>query len=228
MIESRYYIAEALTCATGYLKNNINLRVKSTILLLLLLLVVSCSTKPTFDHQSLPTNYSPENRLLFLTAIKNWQISGKIAFIEGKEKKSATLFWQNNPKSQSEQLNLTTYLGINVLDVSFNGDIYTIRVEDKIYRHSDIDYILQSLSGYYLPSQALKQWIKALPFNSDDDIVYHKDTQLPVSINSYYDNKVWKILYSEYTRVNGIPLPKRLTIKQNNLTIKLIINQWVL
>lgn len=227
MIESRYYSALTLTCARYNFKQRISSYVVKVTALFFLMLIASCSTKPEFNNQSLPTNYSLENRTSYLTNINNWQINGKIAFIEGKERKSATLFWQNNPKNQTEQLNLTTYLGLKVLEVNLSDDTYTINVDKNIYQDTDIDHILQSLTGYHLPSKALKSWIKAIPFAKSDKVKYHKETHLPVSITSFYGDTSWNIIYNEYSLVNNIPLPKRLTVKQNNLTIKIIINQWM-
>ncbi|GHE85135.1 outer-membrane lipoprotein LolB [Thalassotalea profundi] len=182
---------------------------------------------PKLNQQSLPTNYSLENRVDYLTTINNWQINGKIAFLDDKERKSATLFWQNNPNKNTEQLSLTTYLGINVLEVNLAEGIYTIEVDGNSYQNSNIDHILMSLTGYQLPSQALKSWIKAIPFSVNDKITYHSKTQLPESIIGSYNNQTWDILYKEYINVNNIPLPKQLTIKQDQLTIKIVINQWM-
>ncbi|XQW86147.1 lipoprotein insertase outer membrane protein LolB [Thalassotalea piscium] len=222
MNESRYSSVFTLTCVKYGLKQ----RICSCSMIIMVLLISSCSSTPDNNNASLGTNYTLKNRTSFLTTINNWQVKGKIAFIEGKEKKSASLFWQNHPRNQSEQLKLTTYLGINVLDVNLNNGIYTVNVDKKTYKDTDIDYILYSLSGFHLPSKALKSWIKAIPFTKDDKIQYDSETQLPVSITSHYANTTWKIRYNEYDNVNTVPLPKRLTIKQNNLTIKIIINQW--
>lgn len=227
MIESRDSSALALICASYHNKQRISSCVVKTTMLFFLLLIASCSTKPEFNQQSLPTNYNLENRISYLTTINNWQINGKIAFIEGKDKKSATLFWQNNPKNQTEQLNLTTYLGINVLEVNLSDGVYTIDVDKNTYQDKDIDHILQSLTGYHLPSKALKSWIKAIPFTKNDKVIYHKETHLPVSITSHYGDTTWNISYNDYSKVNDIPLPRRLTVKQNNLTIKIVVNQWI-
>ena len=191
-----------------------------------LLFITSCSTTPKFNHQPLVSHYTLENRIPFLTTINNWQIKGKIAFIDKQDRKSASLFWQNSPNSHTEQLTLTTFLGINVLDVSLANNIYTINVDQNTYQHTNIDTVLSSLTGYQLPTNALKSWIKAIPFHSNDTVINNKSTQLPDSISSLYGNKVWRVIYHEYTIVKGVPLPKRITLKQNNLIIKIIINQW--
>ena len=226
MIESRYSGVLALTCVIKKLNQPISLFASKLTTLFFLLLLSSCSSKPPLNTQPFTTNYSLENRIKYLTTIKNWQIKGKIAFLDDNERKSASLFWQNNPINHTEQLNLTTYLGINVLEVNLNKHIYTVKVDGQSYQDTNIDYILRSLTGYQLPSQALKSWIKAIPFSASDKIIYHKETQLPASMTSSYSDKIWNIYYKGYMNVNNIPLPKQLTIKQNNLTIKIVINQW--
>lgn len=226
MIESRYSSTIMLTDAHHHSICRIASYFYKIVILFIALLITSCTTTPTLNKQPISANYTLKNRNAFLTTVNNWQINGKIAFINGKERKSANIFWQNNPVTALEQLNLTTYLGINVLDVTLSDNIYTVNVDNNSYQHTDIDYILQSLTGYQLPSQALKSWIKAIPFHSSDKVTLHQETQLPLSITSYYNDKTWQIRYQNYSEIKGIPLPKRLTIKQQDLTIKLVINQW--
>ena len=50
------------------------------------------------------------------------------------KRESASLIWQVNEKQQTQELNLTSYLGINVLHLKSNKKQHLIKVDGKEYR----------------------------------------------------------------------------------------------
>ncbi|WP_448567466.1 lipoprotein insertase outer membrane protein LolB [Thalassotalea ganghwensis] len=230
MIESRYSLQQTQTDSFLLLINffNPSLNKKFSFLCLLVLITIlsACSSQPTISQNAPLPHYSKDNRLPYLKALNSWQINGRIAFIDRKERNSATIFWRLNQANATEQLNLTTFLGINVLSVNLKNDLYQVDVDDKTYRSKNVDDILLTLTGYQLPANALKHWVKGITFDDNDTLIMNEKTQLPLSISSTYNNQTWNIVYQSFINVNGIDLPHRLTIKQGNFTIKLAISQW--
>lgn len=222
MNESRYL-------SSAYFSNaNISLRkiIKLVICCALAMIFTACSSKSSIDNNQPNISYSKNNRSTYLKQLQNWQINGKIAFINGKERDSANLYWLNDTEKGVEELNLTTFLGIKVLQASLNNGIYRIEVDGEQYQHTNIDYMISALTGYQLPSSALKYWLKALPYQNSDVIEYNNQTQLPETITGIYDFKTWQISYQNYRKVQHLDLPHQLTIKQQDITIKISIHQW--
>lgn len=169
-----------------------------------------------------------KQRALFLKDLNQWLIKGKIAFITSKERQSASLRWQFDATKQSQQLNLTAYLGINFLSLSSQANQHTVIVEGNEYKSENLDELITSLTGFTIPTYAMHSWLKGLAYDETDEIKYHPITQLPQQLTSLYNGSTWQIHYQSYQQVGKVQLVKKLTIKQNDLTIKLVINRWQL
>jgi len=190
----------------------------------------SCSTTKHASDQSIQSIQSIEQRNQQLLILNKWQLKGKIAFLQAKKRESASINWTVNNKNQ--KLNLSTYLGISVLKLTSSNGLHTIKVDGKRYQSSDLETLIYSLTQLTLPVQALSYWLKGLPYQSSDHIEYHTETQLPTSLKSHYDDRLWHIKYGKYknikNRSTNMQLATKVTISQGDLTIKLAINNWTL
>jgi outer membrane lipoprotein LolB len=159
-----------------------------------------------------------------------WQLNGKIAFIQQLQNKSkresASLIWQVNERQHTQELNLTSYLGINVLHLKSNNQKHLIKVDGKEYRGTHLSSLIYSLTGLTLPTQALNLWLKGLPYKADDKLQLNETTQLPTSISSYYNNELWQITYANYKYFNNINMATQFTIEKDNLLIKIAVKNW--
>jgi len=195
---------------------------------LLVILINGCSSKAPFKN-ILKTNQTIEQRNTILSKLNDWQINGKIAFIQGKKREATSLRWQYEKSNNSQKLDLNSYLGINVLQLKSNNNIHTIKLDGQSYRSENLDQLIASLSGFTLPTQALTYWLKGLVYNPNDKIDYHPETLLPLALISEYNNEQWQIRYENYQLVNNdVPLATKFTIKQNDLTIRISVNKWTL
>lgn len=198
-----------------------------TTLSLLLMIIISlsgCTSTPTYEPKEF-INQNPEQRIAQLAQLQQWKVQGKIAFIE-KKRKSATLNWQVNEKTKTQQLNLTTYLGINVLQLDSNKNKHTIQVDGKTYQGNNLEALIYDLTGFTLPTQALSYWLKGIPYQESDSIIYQTETQLPQSLSSHYNNEIWQVNYSNYQQIDNYNLATKFSIKKDDLLIKIAINEW--
>lgn len=191
-----------------------------------------CATKPSNDP-TLIIQQSAKQRATELTQINQWHLRGKIAFIEQlknqqSKRESATIAWRKSKINQTQELNLTSYLGINVLHLESDKNHHLIKVNGKEYRANNLDQLVHSLTGLTLPTKALTFWLKGLPYQSTDQVSMSPETQLPVSLTSLFDNVQWQIDYSNYQVFDGIQMATKFTIKKNGLLIKVAIKKWSL
>lgn len=176
--------------------------------------------------QQSPSQITVIERAQHLAALSNWKIKGKIAFIQKEKRERANIFWQRNDEFQA--LKLTTYLGINVLNLTTENKIHTLEVDGKTYQSDNLDQLIWQLTGLAFPSDALSKWMKALPYSENDTLINNQLTLLPESLTSFYNGREWQINYKNYKNFNGVAMPTSLTVSQNGLTIKLAINSWVI
>lgn len=192
-----------------------------------------CATKPSDDSTTLIDQQSAVQRTAQLTKINQWSLRGKIAFIEQlndqtSKRESATIAWQVDETNQTQELNLTSYLGINVLHLASEGNNHLIKVNGKEYRAKDLTRLVHSLTGLTLPTKALSFWLKGLPYQSSDQVKLSPNTQLPVSLISLFDNIQWQIDYSKYKVFDGVQMATQFAIRKDGLLIKIVIKKWSL
>ncbi len=202
------------------------------------LVLSGCSLKPKSSSEENTLTLTPKQRTAQLLQSKKWQLRGKIAFIQKikskngnkiKDKReSASMTWQVNDKNQTQELNLTSFLGINVLHLESNQNQHLIKVDGKEYQGTNLPQLIYSLTGLILPTKALSFWLKGLPYKETDVLETDKNTQLPMSISSYYNNALWQINHSNYRTFNGIKMATKFTIKKDNLLIKIAVTKWAL
>ncbi|TYK65530.1 lipoprotein insertase outer membrane protein LolB [Colwellia echini] len=184
-----------------------------------------CSLIPTQEPQAL-VEQTQQQRINQLSQLRQWQIKGKIAFIDKNARNSASLSWKVNENLPSQQLNLTTYLGINVLQLDSNANSHEIQVDGKTYHGTNLEALVYSITGLTLPTQALTYWLKGIPYQKTDHIIYQEVSQLPTSLTSQYNNELWQVNYAKYQQINGYNLATQFSIKKDDLLIKIIVNDW--
>ncbi|WP_426370563.1 lipoprotein insertase outer membrane protein LolB [Pseudocolwellia sp. HL-MZ7] len=204
---------------------------KSNILLILFVtFLAGCTT--TQPVNNIKPGYTSDiiKREQMLAQLTTWQVKGKIAFINSEERKSASLYW--NKSNTKQQLNLTTYLGINVLKLNSDEGNHTIEVDGKTYLDNDLDSLIESLVDMRFPTEALSYWIKAIPYNNNDSFTFNSDSQLPLTLSSHYNGYNWLITYASYQTIQKgektIAVPNKIKITSSDLTINIAINHWTI
>jgi len=200
---------------------------KLLIFALFTLILSGCSTMPSKDSQTL-IKQTPQQRITKLQQLQQWKVKGKIAFIEKKSRNSATLSWQVDESQNTQLLNLTSYLGINVLQLDSSDNNHKIQVDGKTYHGRNLETLIYSITGLTLPTKALTFWLKGMPFHEDDKINYQETTQLPLTLSSYYNNELWQVSYAKYQQINGYSLATKFSIRKDDLLIKIVVNDWVI
>jgi len=199
-------------------------------ILFISILFSSCTTTNIVSETSPLKAQNAEQRNQQLLTLNKWKFTGKIAFLQGKNRDSVSINWQRNADNQ--QLNLSTILGINILKLKSINGLHSIEVDGKKYKSHDLETLIHSLTQFTLPTNALSFWLKGLPYQASDSISYHAKTQLPTQLNSQYDNRLWKIKYSNYVNIKNksinSQLATKITISQADLTIKIAINNWTI
>lgn len=205
---------------------------------LFILIIVSsailsgCATRPINDP-SLIIQQTAKQRAILLTQINQYQLRGKIAFIEQlqnekSKRESANITWKTNEINQTQELNLTSYLGINVLHLESEKNQHLIKVNGKEYRTNNLDQLVHALTGLTLPTKALSFWLKGLAYQSTDHVSISPKTQLPASLTSLFNDIQWQIDYGNYQVFDGIQMATKFTIKKDGLLIKVALKKWSL
>ena len=169
---------------------------------------------------------SQAKRIHDLQQLMQWSIKGKIAFISEDKRQSFSFRWTVNENNNSQHLDLTTYLGINILKLESQLGVHTVTVDGKKSQGTDLEKLIYSSTGLIIPTKAMHGWLKGIVQNPSDLIEYAPNSLLPSRLITHYAQSIWHIDYDNYLQVGDVQLAKKFTIKQNGLVMKILINRW--
>lgn len=148
--------------------------------------------------------------------IGEWSLEGRLAVSGGKDSWSANLSWAHG--AVEDKLKLSGPLGQGATVVRLSGKQASIDRGGGNIQTSDQpeDFINQQL-GMAVPITALRHWIAGLP----------EPGQAFVDISSGFRQSGWLIEYKQMQPVAGRVLPRKMTVMNSHVKLKLIIEQWV-
>jgi outer membrane lipoprotein LolB len=188
--------------------------------LALAFILASCAAPPQ------PTvNLNSSAHQLSLEQQQHWMIKGKLGFKSPEKKQSAYLRWQQAP--QKYKLNLTSIIGTSLLNMQGDVEGVTLITDDKTYQDSDPSHLIWRVTGWQIPVEKLRFWIKGQHQKNDQVLTSEQGwvSQLrPMCANC----KNWLINYDNYKLVDDVWLPHKVVLHNdlNNSQLLIKVNQW--
>lgn len=193
-------------------------------ILLFCLLLTACATLPA-NEGARNEQLTWAQRQAALQTVKDWQISGAMAYRTPQGGQSASLTWQQT--GQHYQINLFGPLGVGRVSLvgTLRKNVILTRDGKQFTAHTP-EALMQQQLGWHLPISNLYYWVRALPAPGMTQSVqfdeFHHITRLV--------QQAWTIHYERYTAVNGIDLPSKFTLQHglgnSQLNVKVVISRW--
>ncbi|MDM8558843.1 lipoprotein insertase outer membrane protein LolB [Candidatus Parabeggiatoa sp. HSG14] len=182
---------------------------KYLLLLALPALLLSCASLP-----SLPPNNANQ--------LDSWHLKGRIAIVTEDDSWTANVHWQQ--QGTDYQLRLNTPLGQGVLLLEGN-DISVVMhtANNETFRAHNPDALVAQVLKLEIPVTGLHFWIRGLP--SPKTI----PTRYVLTKTGYLKSLQqdgWEIEYGRYLNVDGINLPRKIFLDNNQFQVKIVISQW--
>ena len=157
-----------------------------------------------------------------LAAQKIWQVEGKLAFISPEERQSANLNWQQT--TNSNNLILTTFIGTRILSLKQTANGAELEFDGEQYFDTNAAELLKRLTGFTLPVDNADNWLKG---TIDDESLIVDELGRAKQV-LWFDNtgKKWQIDYGAYVQNAGYWLPTKLTLKHQQIKIKIQLYDW--
>lgn len=182
--------------------------------------MIGCATppKPTVSLNSSAHQLSLKQQV-------HWSIKGRLGFKGPDKKQSASFRWQQT--QQHYQLNLTSIIGTSLLKMQGDEDGATLVSDDETYQDSDPSHLIWRVTGWQIPVEKMRFWIKGQHQNNDKVVTSEQGwvSQLQPICNHC---KNWLINYDNYKLVDNIWLPHKVVLrnKTNNSQLLVRINAW--
>jgi len=186
----------------------------------LIIFLAGCVTppKPTVSLNSAAHQLS-------LAQQDHWLIKGKLGFKSPEKKQSANFRWQQ--KQDQYQLNMTSIIGTSLLTMQGNDHSVTLIADDETYQDSDSSHLIWRVTGWQVPVEKLRFWVKGQHQNNDQVTVSEQGwvSQLQPICNNCEN---WLINYDNYKLVDDIWLPHKVVLNNrlNNSQLLIKINEW--
>lgn len=179
---------------------------------LYLLLLSGCSLFPV--EPEIP--YS-KTAILPLYKVNQWSFEGRLSLTGRNDSWTANMDWQHSP--DKERIKLSGPLGQGATVIQLTKGVVTIdRGDGKVQTSNQPETFINQQLGMFVPVQSLRYWVIGLP----------EPTQTFVETTTGFKQAGWLIEYKQMQAVNKIAMPQKVTVSNEQVKLKLIIDQWLL
>lgn len=190
---------------------------------ILLLSLSSCMVNiPYSQVDSCTTTY---NKLVeTIKFLNKWYITGRILIIEDDHIPiTANFYWQQIDSEY--QINIIGSMGLGRIFIKGSGYYIKINLSDSTWMITNNLPIFLKNTEIYIPIGALQYWLIGIPV---PNLSYSNLFCTHGRITHLVQNG-WTVDYKDYVLVNDIyVLPVMISLQNNNLLVKLVINKWLL
>lgn len=203
-----------------YCKPFFNCRGWRIIPLLLVGLLASCAMPPSVapgDDHAWTAHQAQLSRL------SRWQAVGRIGIVNGQDGWHASFQWTQ--EEAGYRIDLMGPLGQGRVLIRGDSQQVSIQTQDGQQRVApDPDRLVAEVMGVSLPVSGLRYWIRGVPEPGPVTGLQRDADGRLIRL----EQNGWVIDYTAYTPVAAHELPTGIVARRQDLSVKLVIEQWTL
>ena len=178
----------------------------------LCLLMSACTTAPV----KLEAPYSRAARVQ-LYELPQWSLEGRVAVAGKNDSWSANIVWGHNPSKEQVKLSGPLGQGATVIELA-NGVVTLDRGDGRVQSSTQPEVFINQQLGMFVPFQSLRYWVIGVP----------EPTQTFIETSNGFTQAGWLVEYKQMQPVGKTSMPRKITVMNNQVRLKLIIDQWAL
>lgn len=191
-----------------------------------LLLLTSCASianKPLINDALNSSTWLKHKNAL--SDIESWQIKGRFSAKTSTETWTGSIIWLQ--QARQYKINISGPLSTgSILLEGTDGFAQLQLSENQFASDTNPQSLLYDQTGLNLPVNELKHWLLGLPHPQGK-----KDTEGAITLNqnsllSKLEQNNWEVTFKRYTTVNDVQLPNKIFLKNQDIDVRLIIQQW--
>ena len=189
------------------------------VLLILAALLAGCVTRGSLE---LPELSDWESRLEILGGVDEWEFAGRIGVSAGDEGFNGKLWWRQD--GVVFRARISGPLGIGT--VFINGDRHELTVTDRhgvVTELNDAEVELRQMYGWTIPVTSLRYWALGIPDPASSAQTEFGDDGQLVKLRQ----RNWEVDITQYREGGGQQMPRRLTAVNDDVKVRLVIDNWV-
>ncbi|MGY8841246.1 MAG: lipoprotein insertase outer membrane protein LolB [Pseudomonadales bacterium] len=184
--------------------------------------IAACSTAPATKNPPIPSHaYAPFSyKQAELAKLVQWDVEGKLAVYANDKNNSGLLTWRQ--RSAYFDLLINGPLGSGQLHIEGSPGLAIATSSKGQVEAESIEALFKQEFGWHFPMQELRYWARGIP---------HPDTRAKVSYNSEgeaatIEQAGWQVTYHSYSKVTGLPMPKKIEIIGTDIRLVLVLKSW--
>jgi len=186
---------------------------KHCLLCWVIVLVLSGCSSIKIEHE---TAYSRRAREP-LYNLDNWLFNGRLVITGQNDSWSANINWKH--VVDKEEIKLSGPLGQGATVIKLSDDLVSVdRGNGKVQTSEQPEEFINQQLGVFVPIKSLRYWVIGLP----------EPSQSFVDTSDGFTQEDWLVRYAQMQAVNGQSMPRKITVSNSRVKLKLIIDQWIL
>jgi outer membrane lipoprotein LolB len=179
----------------------------------IIVLVLSGCSSITLEHEPAYSKHARE--LLYNLDI--WLFNGRLAITGQNDSWSANVNWRH--AVDKEEIKLSGPLGQGATIIKLSNDFVSVdRGDGKVQTSEQSEEFVNQQLGVFVPINSLRYWVIGLP----------EPSQSFVETSDGFTQADWLVRYAQMQAVNGQSMPRKMTVSNSRVKLKLIIDQWIL
>lgn len=162
-----------------------------------------------------------EARKAILSDADEWEFAGRIGVSAGDDGFNGKLWWRQD--GVVFRARISGPLGVGTIFI--NGDRRELSLTDRdgvVTELIDAEIELRDRYGWTIPVTSLRYWALGIPDpSSSSEADFNEDGQL-----SELTQRNWRVTITQYTQGGGQSMPRRLTAVNDDIKVRLVIDNW--
>ncbi|MEJ2760409.1 MAG: lipoprotein insertase outer membrane protein LolB [Gammaproteobacteria bacterium] len=188
--------------------------------LCLAVLLGACATRPPAPGVSGAELWQRHRDAL--EQLDKWKLQGRIAVRLADKGWTASLDWRQDGKRYVARV----FGPFGQGQYKLSGDDRAVRLhtdDGRLLQGRDAESLMRRNLGWGVPVSGFTYWIRGLPAPDSTPAAVTVDGR---GLLQHLGQDGWQIDYADYRRSGGYELPKKITLRREDLQLKLIIYDW--
>jgi len=152
-----------------------------------------------------------------LYQMERWSLEGRLALTGKNDSWQASINWGHRP--DDEKIKLSGPLGQGATVIQLTGNLVTIdRGDDEVQSSTQPEEFINQQLGMFVPVRSLRYWVVGLP----------EPGSAFVETGTGFTQGGWLIEYKQMQQVDDQSMPRKISVTNERVKLKLFIDQWVL
>ena len=186
-----------------------------------LVLLGGCSSLPPLPSPAPGSLQAWEQRDRDLAELTTWSIQGRFSLIAESESWTGMLSWQRHGDRYAIQLSSPLGQGMIRLSGASNAAILELG-DGRRYQDASAETLFKDRLGWEFPLTSLLHWITGRPQRAEE---YSFELTPDGKIIRLHQQR-WIVLYQQYYDKLTPELPRKISLSNSDLRIKLVVDRW--